>query len=150
MPEISSSVMAKMAIVCSSSDFGMSFFSTIKVEFMHRGFALQLSSADASALPIKIFTQLNTPSAFLTESFMELFRFVQPTFPGERAFPLERKRTLRNPNVNANVASLDKRSIGEGTVWYMSTTHLHQDCLKKDGARVWFAKRRALLNVWTG
>lgn len=64
--------MAKRAIACGSSGFGIHFFTTKKEKGMHLGFAVRSGWADASTLPKMVLTQLKAPPSFPTESLSEL------------------------------------------------------------------------------
>lgn len=96
---------------------------------------------------MEVSTQLIAPSAFSAKRFLELFCFVQSTFPGVEALCVEEKRTLRNPVENASDARVNKRSIDKDIARYKPTTILLQKYLKGYGARVWVSKKRALLDV---
>lgn len=112
---------------------------------MHCGSAVLLSLADACALPKKVLKQLKTPTNFPTKSLLELFCFDQSIFPGEMALR-EEKRAFWRPIVNISVATVDKRSNDEGIARYTSTARVLQDYSEEEGARVWLAKRKALLD----
>lgn len=76
-PKFSSSAVAKTAIACANSGFGMSIFSSKKVKIMHCGFMVLLGWEDASALPMKVLTQLKALSNFPADNILKLIRFIQ-------------------------------------------------------------------------
>lgn len=72
-PELFGCVVAKKAIASVSSNFGLSFLSAKKEEFMHRSFTVLSIRADASTFSKKVRTQLKPLSTFRSESLFELF-----------------------------------------------------------------------------
>lgn len=125
-PELSNSFVAKMAIACASRDFGMFLFSSKKAEIMNRGFAVLPCSADASALSLKVLTLLKAPFIFLQKVLKSCFASFNPPLQvwGAKDVRAEEKRTCWRPIVIVGVATIDKRRIYEGIVWYTSTTSL--------------------------
>lgn len=85
-PKSWSSFVAKKFIVCGSSGFCMSFFSSKKAEMMHRGFSVLYGRTDASAIPKAMFTQPVAPPLPAIEDHSELFCFSYSTHEGEEAF----------------------------------------------------------------
>lgn len=76
------------------------------------------------------------PSTLFTKSTLDLFRFVQSTFPCDVALLVEEKRNLWNPFVNFGVATADERRISQNIARHESAKRLFQDYLKEDGPRV--------------
>lgn len=119
-----SSSIKNKATSCSGDGISMSFLSLKKAEIVHRWFVVLHCWADGFALPRKVFTELNAPSMIPMENLFELFCFIQTTFHGETALRAEVNRTLRNPFVNASVATRDKCGIDECIGRYLSMTLL--------------------------
>lgn len=150
IPESSRSSVEKKATGCASGKIDMSFFSSKKVKIMYRGFVVLLGWADALTLSTMVFVEHKASSMFPTESPSDQLHFIPAILPGEGGFCAEENRTLLIPTVNAGVAVVNKSSIDESIGRYSSTTRILQDYVKEHGARVWDAKRIALLNVWLG
>lgn len=86
--------MTRKAIACAISGFDMSFFSEKKAKLIHSGFVVLLGKADASALLMEVHSQLDAPSTFFLESFLELSHFVQSMFSSEEGLRAEEKQTV--------------------------------------------------------
>lgn len=82
---------------------------------MHRGFAVLLGLADASAFSKEVLTQLSAQCTFFTKSVFDMFSFIQSTFSDMEAFCTKERRTLWNP-INARVALVEKGNIDGGIV----------------------------------
>lgn len=87
--EWSSNIVTKKYIARASSDYGMSLFSAMEVELMHRGFEVMPGWAGASALPKQVLTQLNALSSFHTEILLKLFCFVQSIHTSREALRVD-------------------------------------------------------------
>lgn len=84
------------------------------------------------------------------ESLLVLFCFIQLAIPGEDAPHAKANQTCWNSIGIADVATVDKHTIDDGTVWDTSTTRLLQNYFKEKCTCVWVANRSALLNAWLG
>lgn len=63
-------------------------------------------------------------------------------------FCAKRSQTLRDPNVNSSLATVNERSIDEGSGWLTSTKHLLHDNLKEAGFHVYVTKEQRFSKSW--
>lgn len=68
--------------------------------------------------------------------------------PRKGGIPYRKRRTFRNPVINAGVVTMNERRIDAKVTQYMSRMCLNRYYLKTRCARVWVAKKRMLLVVW--
>lgn len=73
---------------------------------MHQGFVVLLGWADVSAVQKKVFLNLNSPSAFPTESSIEIYRFSKSIFLGEETLCVVERQKIWNLIPCADVAAV--------------------------------------------